>query len=346
MPVGMALLMVVLAPAMAHVLASRLHPFLAVPFGAFLVLVLAAPVNLGEGVTALSFAMFYNRIGWAALAVLLVMYLRPQQARPRQDWLDAGVATFLTAVMIYTKITYGLVALAFLFFLLSDPRQRRWAAMAIGLTLAAAIGVEALWRSSLGHLADLMLAAKVSGARGTEEVTLGFLRHLADYVMFGLLVALALRRTRSLRDLAFFGFCAGPGLLVMVQNSQPWGIITLHAGAAVAAETLLRPRPEQAPSTGVAREDWGRSLNPGAPLLLLALLLPTCVHSGIALGLHSWLAATRTGEAVGMPNLHRVRLARLWSPGDHEFSTRYLASLQDGARTLADLDSRPSRVSV
>jgi hypothetical protein len=41
-----------------------------------------------------------------------------------------------------------------------------------------------------------------------------------------------------------------------------------------------------------------------------------------------------------------VRLARLWSPGDREFSTRYLASLDDGAKALAGLEPEPSRVSV
>ena len=70
---------------MAHVLGSRLHPFIAIPYGVFLLLILAVPINLGESVTALSFAKFYNRIGWAALGVLLVMYLRPSSIDRRQD---------------------------------------------------------------------------------------------------------------------------------------------------------------------------------------------------------------------------------------------------------------------
>jgi hypothetical protein len=73
LPGGMALALVALAPAVAHILATRLRPVIALPFAAFLILVLAAPVNLGESIASLSFAMFYNRIGWAALAALLVM---------------------------------------------------------------------------------------------------------------------------------------------------------------------------------------------------------------------------------------------------------------------------------
>jgi len=346
LPTGMALCLLALAPAIAHVVTSRLHAVVGVPFAAFVILIIAVPMNLGESVARLSFAMFYNRIGWAALAVLLVMYLPPRQARPGQEGLDAGAAAFLTLVMLYTKITYGLVALAFLAFLLLDPRQRRWAAAAILATLVAGLLVEAVWRSSLTHLADLRLAGQVSGTRSLEGFALGFLGHLADYVMFALLVGLALHRTRSFRDLLFYGFCAGPGLLVMVQNSQPWGIIMLHGGAVVAAETLVRPKQDtQRPGAG-GRLGPGVRLAAGAPLALLALLLPTVIHCAIALGLHATLAASRAGEPFGMPQFDRVRLALLWSPGDHDFSTRYLASLRDGAQALAGLDPPPSRVSV
>lgn len=348
MPVGMALLILGLAPAAAHILSSRLRPVIALPFGAFVILILAAPMNLGESIAALSFAMFYNRIGWAALAILLVMYLRPQQARPRQEMLDALCAALLTLAMLYTKVTYGIVALAFLVFLLLDARQRRWAALAIALTLFAGLIIEVFWRASIAHLSDLLLTSRVSGARGLVDAVLGFLRHLADYVMFVMLAALALWRTRSLRDLLFFGFCAGPGLLIMNQNSQPWGIITLHAGAAVAAEMLMRSvegsREAQSVSQGAIPERPPLAL--GAPLLLLALLLPTTAHCFMALGLHASLAMAQAGERFGMPNFDRVRLARLWSPGDNPFSSGYLASLQDGARALTDLDGKPSRVSV
>src|SRR3712207_3518150 len=100
MPTGMALLVLGFAPVTAHVLTSRLRPVIAFPFGAFVILILAVPMNLGESIAALSFAMFYNRIGWAALAILLVMYLRPEQAHPRQEVLNALCAALLTLVML------------------------------------------------------------------------------------------------------------------------------------------------------------------------------------------------------------------------------------------------------
>jgi hypothetical protein len=337
MPVGTALVIVALAPALAHILGSRLRPALALPYGAFLLLILAVPLNLGEGINALSFGMFYNRVGWAALAALLVMYLRPERTGPRQHWHDAISAAFLVLAMLYLKITYGLVALAFLVFMLLDAGQRRWAAFALAITLAAGLIVEAFWKSSASHVADLLRAGEVSGGlRGAEAVVSAVLHHLADYVVFGILVALALWRRRSVRDVLFYGLCAVSGLLIIIQNSQPWGIITLHAGAMVAAETLMRSE-----SSPLGNRRWSAA----APLLVLAVVLPMTVHCAMTLGLHAALAMTRSGEDFGLPGFSRIRLVKLWSPFDYEFSARYVASLREGADVLSRLD-KPSHVAV
>jgi hypothetical protein len=338
MPVAAALAILALAPAFAHILGSRLRPALALPYGAFLILILAVPMNLGEGVNALSFGMFYNRVGWAALAALLVMYLQPQTMGRRQHWFDALSAAALVLAMLYLKITYGLVALAFVVFMLLDAAQRRSAGLALVITLGIALIVEAFWQSSAAHVADLLRAGEVSGGlRGLEAVVSAVLYHLTDYVLFGLLTGLALWRKRSVRDLLFYAFCAVTGLLIIIQNSQPWGIISLHAGGVVAAEALMRRR------ESTARE-W--RLATAAPLLMLALVLPTIVHCTITLGLHAILAATKSGEDFGLPRFDRIRLAKLWSPFDYEFSARYVASLREGAAIFSRLDAKPSHVAV
>jgi hypothetical protein len=345
MPTAMALVILALAPVMAHVLISRLRPAIALLFGAFLLLIVAVPTNLGENIAGLSFAMFYNRIGWAALAILLVMYLRPERPRPGQEPLDAACAAVLTLVMLYTKVTYGLVALAFLAFMLTDRRQYRWAAGAVAAVVASGIVVELFWRSSAAHVADLLLTGRVSGLRGMEDLVLGFARHLADYALFGIFAILALRRTRSVRNFLFFGFCAGPGLLIVIQNSQPWGIITLQAGSVVGAELLLRPARGPADEGTVSSATRG-PIRFGAPWLLLAFLLPTSLHWLMALVLHAGLATAKFGENFGLPKFEGIRLARLWSPREDELSTAYLTSIRAGARALASLDLEPTRVSV
>jgi hypothetical protein len=335
MPAAMALFTAALAPAIAYVLASRLRPLFALPLGVFLVLVLAVPTNLGEAVTSLSFAMFYNRVGWAALAALLVLYLPPRAAHPRRHVLDAAAAALLVLVLVYTKVSYALVGVAFLGFMLLDRGARRWVVIAALATAAAALAAELAWRGSLAHVEDVRLAARVSGTRGVIEHAGSFLRHLPDYALFGLLAGLALRRTRSPRDLLFFAFCAGAGLAIQVQNSQPWGIVTLHAGAAVAAQRLAGPGPAVAPALAV-----------GTPLVLIALLLPTIVHNGMALGLHTVLAVAQPTERFGMPGFSGIKIGRVWSEAEVGYSRQYLETMQDGAQALASLGIPPERVTV
>jgi hypothetical protein len=341
LPAGTALATLALAPFVAHILVSRFAPVLALLAGAFLLLILVVPMNLGESTASLSFAMFYNRIGWVALGALLLMYLRPPQGQPHREWRDGAAAALLTLVMLYTKATYGLVALAFLLFMLCDRRQRRWAAGALGAVLLAMLVIEAVWRSSTAYLADLLLAAKVSGSRGLDSYAAALADHLVDYALFGILAGLALRRTRRLRDLMFFGFCAVPGLLIQVQNSQPWGIITLHAGAVVAAEMLLRPKASRPQGGGTRR------LASGSALLLVGLfLLPTTVHYAMGLAVHTSLATTQQGQPFGLPAFAGVRFAVPWIPGEYGFMITYLETLQDGGTALSNLPERPERVSV
>jgi hypothetical protein len=343
MPLGMALVLLGLAPAIAYVLASRLHPVLALSYGAFLILVLAVPINLGEGINALTFAKFYNRIGWAALGALLILYLRPRSG-PNSGALDGSCAALLALVLIYTKATYGVAALGFLTLMLLDRRQRGWALGALGGIAVVVLIVEFFWRSSLAHLADLQMALAVSGAlRGSwGQILDHILVSLADYVLVALFAVLALRRSRRLRDALFYLYCAVVGFLLINQNFQSWGILTLHAAAAVAAETILRHTDDAIVTP--ERERWTAAA--GAKLLFLALVLPTIVHCTLALGLHTMAAANRAGDPIPFASLNGVRFANLWSWGDHSGGLDELKAVSDGAAALAALSPRAERVAV
>jgi hypothetical protein len=340
MPVGTALLLLVVAPIMVHILETRADPVVAIPIGALLLLAIAAPMNLGETFADLSFGMFYNRFGWALLGLLLLMFLPPVSARPKQQILDALSAAVLVLLMLYLKVSYGLVAIAFLVFMLLDARQRSWAAIALAIVLATGLFIEAFWRSTAAHIADIVLAAEVSGAvRGTliERMTLA-LRNFADYSLFAVLAGFAAWLTGSWRDALFYGFCAAAGYLLLNQNFQSWGVVTLYAGAAVAAQKLICPA--------------GRDIGPasrwaaGAPLVLFGMLAPLIVITAVALGTHAALAVDRDGKDFALPNLQGIRLANLVSPAEYEFADGYLDTLRTGARALARLRPAPERVFV
>jgi hypothetical protein len=340
MPTGMALLVLALAPAAAYILSSRLRPVIAVPLGIYLVLVAAVPINLGESIGDLSFAMFYNRIGWTALGLLLVMHLWPEHSRRNHHRIDTLCAAFLVLLMLYIKISYGLVGLSFLILMMLDSRQRSWAAAAFALILVAGLMIELLWGGTASHIVDLLRAGRVSGnVDALDRFAVVLFKNLADYVLFAIFAALALWRTRSLRDVLFLGFCAGSGYMLMTQNFQNWGIVALVAGAAVAAETIAR-------KGGLEADKYRTSVTAGVPLLLLAFLLPPMIHNAAALSLHAGLATLKQGKAVPLANFDKVRLVKLWSEGDYPMFSRYLASLEDGAQALANLERSVDHVHV
>ena len=135
MPVGMAVLLFAITPPMIRILQSRLRTPIALALAVFLVLILAAPINLGSPASLLTFAMFYNRIGWVALGLLVVMYLRPHQTTRGGNLADAAAAAILLLLQLYTKATYGVVSLAFLGFMLLDRQQRNWVVGCLLLTV-------------------------------------------------------------------------------------------------------------------------------------------------------------------------------------------------------------------
>lgn len=337
MPVGMALLILLLAPVIAHVLSSRLRPVLAVPFAVYLALILAAPANLGEEPQVLSFAMFYNRIGWAAFALLLLMYLPPRHGA---RWLLDGVcAAALTSLMLYTKATYGVVALAFLCFMLLDRRQWRWPALALAATLWVTLVLEALWRLPSGYVADLVQAARASGAvqGGIGQLVAGVSVNLLDYVLFALAAAIALYRAPGLRHLTFFAACAVAGLLIYNQNFQPPGIVALAAAAAVAAEIVAR---SLAPGDGLRLAVGGSVV-----ALVFVMIAPTLVGRTIALATHL-ACAPRPAQALPLGRLDRIVLIDTGTQFDVEYTAKYLSTIADGARALAALTVPPTRVAV
>lgn len=338
LPVAVGVVLVVLAPVMAHVLTSRLDPALALLSAAFLVLVLAAPMNLGEPMTALSFAQFHNRIGWVALALLLAMVLPPLQSG--KDRRDAAAAAVLAFAMIHVRLTYGLAAVAVLAFILCDRRQRGWAALAL---LGAALGtlVTALiWGGLPGYLQATTTAWGAGGLlRGSwGDIIDHALVSFTDYVLLGLIAGISLWRRWSLRYALFFILCALGGFWIINHNEQRWGILALHAAAIVAAGRILRegdgPRP---PILGNSA---------GATLLVLVMMLPTILHNGIALGLHVTAAVTGAGRPLPLPGMAGVRLADLWTGGDFGGANRYLGTVEDGIRALSALDPQPESIAV
>lgn len=332
MPVGMGILVLMLAVVSAEIIGSRMAWMTGLPLSLFLLLIAAAPANPGERIGELSFAMFYNRIGWAALGLLLVMYL-PRRARSaKTDLVDGICASFLVLLMLYTKITYGVVQLAFLVFMLSDRHQFRWVLQALLTIVTLPLLIELIWQGGGMYLSDIRSAAEVSGglptAQGLADVVS---KNLHDIVVYGIFACILVIARRRFRDVLYIVFCATTGLLIIDQNFQFVGILTLGASASVIADLLLR---SQLPIRY-------RALARGLPFLLVMQLLPATFSNAATLGIHAGTAISGNGERISLGNLSGIRLVKMWDEDQYRYFHLYNETLADGAAALWRIEPAP-----
>ncbi|WP_395712195.1 hypothetical protein [Reyranella sp.] len=133
-------------------------------FVVFVSLLALRPANVGESLTAYTFAMSYNRYGWSLLAVLTLILFIPPRDNRRLELLDMAIAGLLLTALFYLKITYfaaGL-ALAGLAAIVSPHVRHRPAAPMIILTVIV-LNAVAPWNHA--YQADIFDAVEAGAVR-------------------------------------------------------------------------------------------------------------------------------------------------------------------------------------
>ena len=294
-PVATAAFALLLAPILIHACGSRLPLPYAIGFAFYTLILVIAPLNPGEPVEALTFAMFYNRFCWAALG-LLFLYLLPARGAPR-PLLDGVAMASLLLLMLYLKVSYAAVGLAFTLAFLAIPRVRRSALVALGAALAGAVLVGLLWRGTGTYLADIGVAAQASGAvRGTLfTLSRTVLENFTSCLLLAAAVAIAFARGARLDFLLLALAMGGAGVVLLNQNAQPSGILTMLPAAVVAT---LAPR--RADAAGPPA-----STSLGSIVLLLVIGVPFALTATVALGYHA-VKAVRANPADPRAQLDRL----------------------------------------
>lgn len=154
-------LVVVLVLAAYAALTRALDAFAGVALMLYVGAVAGSPSNLGDPAAALTFAMWYNRLCWALLLIVLVLFLAPRHGHGATVTIgDATAILVLGVAGFYLKITFatvaaGLAGLAFL----TVPHLRRpvlLAAVGAGLTLLwVELAVSGLHAAYLRDLRDI-----------------------------------------------------------------------------------------------------------------------------------------------------------------------------------------------
>ena len=190
---------------------------------------------------SLTYAMFYNRWGWAAL-IPLFMALAPRQDREDGPGIPeiAAFAVVLT-FLFWLKLTYfaaGLGCAALYAF--SNPRPVRTLAWGAGLTAIMTVGIGLMIGNLFAYINDVLFAAKVSGGRA--ESLLGLIRKNMQDILFaaaplGILAAIG---RFTWRDGLAGAFIVGMCLFIINQNGQLENMSGLIALAAYGAVRVIQ----------------------------------------------------------------------------------------------------------
>jgi hypothetical protein len=231
-----ACLVSLVAFATATLAAMRRLPLVPAAFFAVFVSLLALrPANVGESLTAYTFAMSYNRYGWSLLAVLtLILFVPPRDDR-HLDLLDLAIAGLLLTALFYLKITYFAAGLALAgLAVIVSPHVRRRPALPMIMMALIVLNAVAPWNQA--YQADIFDAVEAGAARSklTFHINNFFtnVEASAAYVATILFSAwLWWRGLASLRlPIAVAGIFA-VALFVLSQNHQTHG---LPAGIVIA----------------------------------------------------------------------------------------------------------------
>lgn len=327
-------------------------------------LLIVVPLGSGQTSSNLSWGMFYNRQGWAALIFILLFYVEPRTIQPRDKWIDGSILALLVLFEIYSKITFGVVSLAFLFANMFISRYNRTVSIiAVVIVLLVALIIELVTDLHQGYFESIQnIINQRSVYRGGLYQTISSVMRHADILaaaLVALVFAAFVGRRRPLDWLFVFSCCAA-SIVLLNQNGGRNGLPALIAVFACMAELARRAALRQP-----ARMDGKTTINSHGAVAILALMVIFIAQpvgyrliawqshyhkstslpaiSGAPARLSSFLVAAREGselagylEAPGFTeeSLGEMRLALsdLLSTGE------YLTSISDGVELLESQD--------
>ena len=137
-------------------LPKRFSLLFSAPLLAYVWLLVVVPMGEGKGFKFISWGNFYNNDCWGALLLTLAFYVEPQDIRRLDKWTDAVSLSLLVLIQLYTKFTFGLVALSFVVANLFVSRYNRSVSiLALLLTGATMATAELLYGFHAYYFADI-----------------------------------------------------------------------------------------------------------------------------------------------------------------------------------------------
>jgi hypothetical protein len=215
--------------------------------GVWIPLALLARMNFGDPLELITEAMQYNRRGDVFLLLLFLLFIPARGSNRRSLIVDGVLYGAISAFLFYTKITFGLVALAFAPIMLIRKRDNITVIAVAAVTfLAIAAWLELVYGMRFAWIGDVKMAAisaeTSSGGGDRLERILHVLRdNLVE--LFGLLAipAFILLPLRKLTiSLALFCVYIGATSILIVAYSAQSYVLTLPIAFVFVAQDALK----------------------------------------------------------------------------------------------------------
>lgn len=177
----------------------------------------------------LTWAMFYNRWGWAALIVAFA-FLAPRTDEKEPSLTELLTFAGLLAFLFYTKLNYFVVAAgAAVLFAALNPRP--WRSLAIGGGVSLGVVLVAGFATGIlvPYLRDILFTAQISGGR-TETLFPVLRQNLTELLLAAAPIAvLAATGKATWKDWAVLAFVLASSVFTIIQNAQYVNICSLIA---------------------------------------------------------------------------------------------------------------------
>lgn len=251
MPLAMLFFALLVAPMIIHVGQSRLPLWLALALATYLIVMVTAPINIGENPTSLSFAMYYNRWSWAASMLLFVTFSPAKIATRRTGVADALTIAALLTIMFHLKTTFFVISVGYVLAMIVVKRTRVAALSGLMLAITALIVIAAVLQTTSSYVQDIQSAAAVSGVVRNGLYALIGMGVMNGVAVLALILVGAVAWLRGVGWPEFFAasYILLTSLVVANQNSQGWELpslfaagIVLYQGPSVRAESRMIDR--------------------------------------------------------------------------------------------------------
>lgn len=251
---------------------TRLPRLPGICFQLYLAAVIAAPVPMGFSGSNVTFAMYYNRIGWGGLMLLALLFLSTPDPGRWTHKIEGFFVGIALAFLLYTKITYFLIAVVlFIFFAVYRKLHRTSLLYSLGVLLVVGTVIELAYpglnRSYLGDILDMAMVGNDFFGRLRQTFKLNIISILIPLALLIILMpTLSFKMKNSGKKvLSFYFLLLGSSLFILSTNAEVISLPLMFSVILIATALF---------SQSVANSESDRPSHRAVAILLILGLLP------------------------------------------------------------------------